>query len=44
MNVTYKDIKKLRDEMVQARKNRDYIKADKIKHQINVLKYKLQTI
>lgn len=42
-NLMNSDYKKLRDEMIRARKNRDYIKADKIKHQIKVMKYRLQT-
>jgi len=37
-----REIKKLRDDMVEARRNRDYVKADKIKHQIKVLKHRLQ--
>ncbi len=37
-----REFKRLRDEMIQARKDRDYVKADKIKHQIKVLKYSLQ--
>lgn len=39
-----KKIKRLRDEMILARKNKDYILADKIAHEIKVLKYKLQMI
>lgn len=38
-----KEFKKLRDDMIRARKNRDYVMADKIKHQINVLKHRIQT-
>jgi len=38
-----REIKKLRDDMVEARRNRDYVKADKIKHQMKLVKYRLQT-
>ena len=34
--------KKMRDDMIEARKNRDYVKADKIKHQMKVQKYHAQ--